>query len=57
MLASQCDVAGAVRALRAIGDARQQLAENASPLLALEAMMLALPELRPNAVSQRLAAR
>jgi DNA polymerase-3 subunit delta' len=57
VLASQCDVAGAVRALRAIGDARQQLAENASPALALEAMMLALPELRSNAVSQRLAGR
>ena len=56
-LASQCDVAGAVRALRAITDARQQLAENASPVLALEAMMLALPELRSNAVSQRLAGR
>ena len=57
VLASQCDVAAAVRALRAIGDARQQLAENASPVLALEAMMLALPELRSNAVSQRLAGR
>jgi DNA polymerase-3 subunit delta' len=57
VLASQCDVAGAVRALRAITDARQQLAENASPVLALEAMMLALPELRPNAVSRRLAGR
>lgn len=57
VLASQCDVAGAVRALRAITDARQQLAENASPVLALEAMMLALPELRPNAVSQRLEGR
>jgi DNA polymerase-3 subunit delta' len=56
-LASQCDVAWAVRALRAITDARQQLAENASPVLALEAMMLALPELRSNAVSQRLAGR
>ena len=56
-LASQCEVAGAVRALRAITDARQQLAENASPVLALEAMMLALPELRSNAVSQRLAGR
>lgn len=55
VLASQCDVAGSVRALRAITDARQQLAENASPVLALEAMMLALPELRSNAVSQRLA--
>lgn len=57
VLASQCDVADAVRALRAITDARQQLAENASPVLALEAMMLALPELRPNAVSQRLEGR
>jgi DNA polymerase-3 subunit delta' len=57
VLASQCDVAGAVRALRAITDARQELAENASPVLALEAMMLALPELRPNAVSQRLEGR
>ena len=56
-LASQCDVAAAVRALRAITDARQQLAENASPVLALEAMMLALPELRSNAVSQRFAGR
>lgn len=57
VLASQCDVAGAVRALRAITDARQQLAENASPVLALEAMMLALPELRSNAVSQRIEGR
>lgn len=57
VLASQCDIAGAVRALRAITDVRQQLAENASPVLALEAMMLALPELRSNAVSQRLAGR
>jgi DNA polymerase-3 subunit delta' len=55
VLASQCDVASAVRALRAIADARQQLSENASPVLALESMMLALPELRPNAVSRRLA--
>jgi DNA polymerase-3 subunit delta' len=47
-LASQCRVTGAVRALRAIRDARQQLEENASPLLALEAMMLALPALRAN---------
>ncbi len=53
-LASQCDVAAAVRALRAITDARQQLVENASPVLALEVMMLALPELRPNAVSDRI---
>jgi len=57
VLASQCDIAGAVRALRAITDARQQLAENASPVLALEAMMLALPELRSNAVTQRLNGR
>ena len=57
VLASQCAVADAVRALRAITDARQQLSENASPTLALEAMMLALPVLRPNAVRQRLAER
>ncbi|TAK60885.1 MAG: DNA polymerase III subunit [Dehalococcoidia bacterium] len=56
-LAAQCDVPAAVRALRAIGDARGQLAENASPALALEAMMLELPVLRPNAVSERLAGR
>ena len=56
-LAAQCGVPAAVRALRAISDARQHLAENASPLLALETMMLALPELRPNAVSSRLAGR
>jgi len=53
-LAAQCDVPAAVRALRAITDARQQLVENASPVLALEAMMLALPVLRPNAVTTRL---
>jgi hypothetical protein len=46
-----------VRALRAITDARQQLEENASPVLALETMMLALPELRRNAVAGRLAAQ
>ncbi|HEY8172391.1 MAG TPA: DNA polymerase III subunit delta' [Dehalococcoidia bacterium] len=57
VLAAQCDVASAVRALRAVTDARQQLEENASPVLALEAMMLALPELRPNAVAGRLAER
>ncbi len=57
VLASQCDIGGAVRALRAITDARQQLAENASPVLALEAMMLALPDLRANAVTQRFAGR
>jgi DNA polymerase-3 subunit delta' len=56
-LAAQCDVPSAVRALRAIGEARGQLAENASPALTLEVMMLALPELRPNAVSGRLAGR
>jgi len=56
-LAAQCGVPAAVRALRAISDARQHLAENASPVLALETMMLALPELRPNAVSGRLAGR
>jgi DNA polymerase-3 subunit delta' len=56
-LAAQCDVPAAVRALRAIGDARGQLAENASPALALETMMLDLPVLRPNPVSERLAGR
>jgi DNA polymerase-3 subunit delta' len=56
-LAAQCDVPSAVRALRAIGDARGPLAENASPALALEAMMLELPVLRPNPVSERLAGR
>ena len=54
-LASQCDVRSAVGALRAIADAREQLAENASPVLALEVMMLALPRLRANAVADRLA--
>ena len=34
-----------MRALRAIAEARQQLDENASPVLALEVMMLALPQL------------
>jgi DNA polymerase-3 subunit delta' len=53
-LAAQCDLAGAARALRALTDARQQLAENASPVLTLEAMVLALPVLRPNAVITRL---
>ena len=51
-LASQCGVRGAVRALRAIADARQQLDENASPVLALEAMMLALPALRPTSATE-----
>lgn len=54
ILASQCEVSAAVRALRAISDARQQLEENASPALALEVMVLALPQLRPNAVAGRL---
>jgi DNA polymerase-3 subunit delta' len=53
-LAAQCDVPRAVRALRAITDARQQLVENASPVLTLEGMMLALPVLKPNAVATRL---
>ena len=56
-LAAQCDVPAAVRALRAIGDARRQLVDNASPALALEVMMLALPELRTNPVAARLAGR
>ena len=53
-LAAQCDIARAVRALRAISDARLQLSENASPTLTLEAMMLALPRLQRNAVASRL---
>jgi DNA polymerase-3 subunit delta' len=53
--AAQCDVRGLARALRAITDARQQLEENASPALTLEAMMLSLPQVRPNAVGARLA--
>jgi DNA polymerase III subunit delta' len=56
-LAAQCDVRGAVRALRAIADARLQLTENATPMLALELMTLALPRLQPNSVTGRLAAR
>ena len=55
VLGAQCAVADAARAVRAITDARLQLEENASPTLALEAMMLMLPELRPNAVAGRLA--
>lgn len=55
VLAAQCDVPGAVRALHAITAARQQLVENANPVLALESMMLALPQLRPNAVARRVA--
>jgi hypothetical protein len=53
-IAAQCDVKGLARALRAITDARQQLEENASPALTLEAMMLALPQARPNSVGRRL---
>lgn len=56
-LASQCDVSAAVRALRAITDAREQLEENASPVLALEVMMLGMPRLRPNAIAARLSAQ
>jgi DNA polymerase-3 subunit delta' len=56
-LAAQCDVRAAVRALRAVADARLQLTENATPVLTLEVMMLALPRLQLNAVSGRLAAR
>jgi DNA polymerase-3 subunit delta' len=55
VLAAQCGVAPAVRAVRAITEARQQLVENGSPALVLEAMMLAIPVLRPNAVADRLA--
>jgi DNA polymerase-3 subunit delta' len=57
VLASGTDPAGAARALRAITEARQQLDENASPILALEVMMLDMPQLRPNAVAGRLANR
>jgi DNA polymerase-3 subunit delta' len=53
-LAAQCEVAGAIRALRAITETKLQLAENASPVLSLEAMMLALPRLQANAVTSRL---
>ncbi len=49
-LAAQCGVAPAVRALRAIADARCHLTDNASPVLALEVMMLALPQLEPRPV-------
>ncbi|MEX2246769.1 MAG: DNA polymerase III subunit delta' [Dehalococcoidia bacterium] len=56
-IAAQCGARPAARALRAITDARQQLEENASPVLALEAMMLTLPRTQPNAVSERLASR
>ncbi len=55
-LAAQCDVKAAVRALRGISEVRQQLTENATPVLALELMMLSLPVLKPNAVADRLAA-
>lgn len=53
-LAAHCGVAPALRALKAIGDARQQLLENANPTLTLEAMMLGLPRLQANAVTARL---
>ena len=43
VFASYGGVAPAIRALRAITDARQQLVENGSPVLVLEMMMLALP--------------
>ena len=43
VFASHGGVAPAIRALRAITDARQQLVENGSPVLVLEMMMLALP--------------
>jgi len=41
--AAQYGVAGAVRALRAVEDARKHLDEHASPTLALEVMLLELP--------------
>lgn len=53
-LAAQASVRSTVTALRAIADARQQLIENASPTLTLEAMMLSLPQLKPNNVAVRL---
>jgi DNA polymerase-3 subunit delta' len=53
-LAARCDVRAAARAVRAIVEARLQLDENASPVLALESMMLALPQLRANAVAERM---
>lgn len=43
VLANACGVSSAARALRGITDARDQLEENASPVLALEVMMLSLP--------------
>ncbi|MEX0786928.1 MAG: hypothetical protein WD939_09845, partial [Dehalococcoidia bacterium] len=42
--AAQYGVAGAVQALRAVDDVRQHLDEHASPTLALEVMLLELPE-------------
>jgi len=53
-LAARCEVTGAARALRAIGETGEQLRENASPILALEALMLALPVLRVNPVAERI---
>jgi DNA polymerase-3 subunit delta' len=54
VLAAGADVGSVARGLRAITQARCQLEENASPILALEVMMLDLPQLRPNAVAGRL---
>ena len=42
-LAAQWGVAGAVRALTAVGNGRQHLEEHASPTLALEVMLLEVP--------------
>jgi len=56
VLAAGCEPRAAVRGVRAVAEARQQLSENASPVLTLEAMMLRLPVLsdRRNAVAERL---
>ena len=53
-LAARCDARSAARGLRAIVEARLQLEENGSPVLVLESMMLALPQLRANAVAERM---
>jgi DNA polymerase-3 subunit delta' len=50
-LAAQCGVRDAVRVLRAISEARVHLDENASPVVALEAMMLELPQLKRHAAA------
>ncbi|MEX1253109.1 MAG: hypothetical protein WEE64_02085 [Dehalococcoidia bacterium] len=42
--AAQYGVGGALRALTAVGDAAQHLEQHANPTLALEVMLLALPE-------------